>query len=334
MSLVGFGDLARPQMLQRQNSALQARLLQLSEEVSTDRIADPGQALGGDFTGLAALEHSLSALDGYDSSASLAALYTATQQTSLQAIDDSANTLSTALLQIGSAAGQAQTGVVASQGRDALSAALSALNARAGNRSVFAGAASDGPAVAGIDTIMGALQTAVAGQTTAGGMIQAVRDWFATPGGFDTVGYLGAGTAPPVPIAEGQGADVSTTALSPAIVDTLTGFALAALVGQPAVAGDVTAQADVAAAAGEQLIAAAAGRTEVAAQVGVSQARIADVQTRNGAERTALDTARNDLLAVDPYKAATDLQQMEAQIQTLYALTARIAGLSLVNFLK
>jgi flagellar hook-associated protein 3 FlgL len=46
-----------------------------------------------------------------------------------------------------------------------------------------------------------------------------------------------------------------------------------------------------------------------------------------------LQNAQLSLLSVDPYETATKMQEMQTQLQTLYAITARAARLSLVDFL-
>lgn len=334
MSSVSFGDLALPSLLQRQNAGLKDQMQRLTSELTTGVAQDSGRKLGGDFSRLAGLERSLAALDAYGKSSAMAALYIQMQQNSLQAIGSSASALGSSLLQAGSAGGQPQIGVVASQGADALSTALSQLNVRAGGRSLFAGAATDGAAAADGATVLAALTTAVAGQVTASGVETAVRDWFASPSGYAVVGYVGSGSASAIPVGDGQSADVSTTALDPAIVDALTGFALAAMIGSPGLAGDTTQQADLAAAAGEALMTGASQITDLESRIGVVQARVSAAQARNSAEQSGLEAARANLLSIDQYQTAGELQETQTQIQTLYALTARLSGLSLVNFLR
>ena len=55
---------------------------------------------------------------------------------------------------------------------------------------------------------------------------------------------------------------------------------------------------------------------------------------RNGAETSALEIARTDILAIDPYRTATELQSTETRLETLYTLTARLSRLSLSEYLR
>ncbi|MBI1217196.1 MAG: flagellar biosynthesis protein FlgL [Rhodobacteraceae bacterium] len=335
MTSVSFGDLAQSFLLQRSNTAIKTTLQSLSTEVTTGIAADPGKALGGDFGKVGAIAHTLTTLQAYGLAATQAALSASAVQDSLSTLDGQATALSTSLLTAGSAGQPTGLQTVATAARGALEAAVSALNARVGSQSLFAGAATDRPAVASADALLASLGPVVAGQTTAAGVAQAVQDWFASPSGFAAAGYLGSATpASATPIAPGESAGASVTALDPAITATLAGLATAALIDTGPLVGNAPAQADLATLAGQALLSSSDARAGLAARVGVVQARISQAQTRNGSEATALQLAQSKLLAVDPYATATALQSTQTQLDTLYALTARISGLSLTNFLK
>jgi flagellar hook-associated protein 3 FlgL len=81
------------------------------------------------------------------------------------------------------------------------------------------------------------------------------------------------------------------------------------------------------------LLEAADARGALAARIGTAQERIANATTRNSAEATALQIARIGIVSADPYEAATALTEAESQLDTLYAVTARLSRLSLANYL-
>ena len=56
--------------------------------------------------------------------------------------------------------------------------------------------------------------------------------------------------------------------------------------------------------------------------------------TRDAAERTTLSIARMDLIGRDQYDAAVEVQELENRLQMIYAITARTAELSFVNFFR
>ena len=86
--------------------------------------------------------------------------------------------------------------------------------------------------------------------------------------------------------------------------------------------------------AGTSLLQAQSDRTVLAGRLGVVQAVIDQAQTRNSAEESALKLARSDLLSVDSYEATTRMEAAQNQLETLYAVTARLSRLSLVDFLR
>ncbi len=334
MADVSLGDLAQTRFLQRSNAALKTQLQALATEVSSGQSADPGKALGGDFSVAAGLAHSLAILQSHDTAAAQAALAAETMQASLTRIDGIATQLATTLITSGGAGEPTGLATVTAQARDALSAAVMALNVQVGGRSLFSGTAA-GHAVAPADQILAALAPVVAGQTSAAGVAAAVRDWFASPAGFAASAYGGGTTPPtPIPVAPGETASLGVTALDPALTETLAGLATAALLAGGPLSDRAPEQAALASIAGQALLSAQAGRTTLAAGLGVVQAGIAAAQSRNRAETSALQIAQAKLLEVDPYKAATDLQAVQGQLETLYALTARISSLSLTNFLR
>ena len=69
-------------------------------------------------------------------------------------------------------------------------------------------------------------------------------------------------------------------------------------------------------------------------RVGVAEERMATLRTQHNATTTALTRAYNALAGRDQYEAAAELTQLEAQLETTYLTTARLANLSLANFLR
>jgi flagellar hook-associated protein 3 FlgL len=44
--------------------------------------------------------------------------------------------------------------------------------------------------------------------------------------------------------------------------------------------------------------------------------------------------ARSDIVSVDPFEVATELQNLQVQLETIYTITARLSGLSLTKYLR
>ena len=85
---------------------------------------------------------------------------------------------------------------------------------------------------------------------------------------------------------------------------------------------------------GEALVSSSDGRIALAARIGTVEAQIEDASSRNSAEATALGILRSANGSVDPYEAATRLENARAQLESLYLVTARVSRLSLVEFLS
>lgn len=68
--------------------------------------------------------------------------------------------------------------------------------------------------------------------------------------------------------------------------------------------------------------------------VGFMEGRIRDAQARLDLQSEHLSTLASNMAAVDPYEASTRLTSLLSQVETSYALTARIQDLSLMRFLR
>lgn len=75
------------------------------------------------------------------------------------------------------------------------------------------------------------------------------------------------------------------------------------------------------------------GVSELQSRLGSVQQRVSDASERMSIQVDILTTQVNSLEAVDPNEAATRVSELLTQIETSYALTARIMGLSILDYL-
>lgn len=75
------------------------------------------------------------------------------------------------------------------------------------------------------------------------------------------------------------------------------------------------------------------GVTSTQAQLGYSEQAIADANDRMSIQKDVLEKHIGELEGVDPYEASTRISSLLTQIETAYALTARIQRLSLIDFI-
>lgn len=333
--MTSIGDLARNLVLQRQTGALKAEVDRLSQELATGRVADTIRRARGDTAPVSAVEIGLARANALRDAASAGLRRADALQTAMAGIDAGAGSVYRDILGLGPEPTMATVANVAADARGRFEDAVSVLRSSSGGRSLFGGAAVDGPAIADAATILAGVDAAVlaAGATTPEEIVAAVTDWFDDPAGFAATAYLGS-TDPegPIPTGGGEGIALTLTALDPGLRRTLAALASAARAGDPSLApgaGAAILRETVAVFAS-----ASDGRIAAAEALGRAERRLAEAVTARGAEATALSISRNELVSSDPFEVASALQGAQRQIETIYAVTARLARLSLADFLR
>jgi len=332
MTRISVGDASLTNILARQGAELRGQVQRASQEVATGRHSDIGAALHGDFSPLLAIDASLARLSAYKSNTSDAAFQTAAQQGAISGLSSLASGISTTLMGARNST-PVQISTLAADAKGRLASAVGLLNTQAAGRAVFSGVATDTVPLGSVEDMLAALQTAATGATTAGQVTAAVATWFADPLGFGAF-YQGGTAQSPAPIAPDETAEQPTTAMDPALRDTLAGFAMAALLDRGVLAGDAAERGRLAQQAGQQLVTTEDARTTLAARIGTVEARIEAARTRNAAEETSLGILRSSIGSVDPYEAGTRLEAIRTQLESLYLVTARVSRLSLAEYLR
>ena len=333
MTRISVGDASLTNILARQGAELRSQVQRASTEVTTGRQTDIAKALRGDTVPLMAVDASLTRLAAFKTTTTDAAFQTAAQQSAVAGLSSLAAGITTTLLGARDVPTPAQINAAGADARTRLSSVIGLLNTQASGRAIFSGVATDTVPLGSADDLLTALETAAAGASTAGQVVSAVTSWFADPLGFGSF-YQGGDPLSPAPIAPGEGADLGTTAMDPAIRDTLVGFAMAALLDRGALSGSSEERARLAQQAGQTLLTGEDKRVDLAARIGTVEAQIEAARSRNAAEGTALGILRSDIGSVDPYEAATRLETARAQLESLYLVTARVSRLSLVDYLR
>lgn len=328
-----LGDMALQFTLRRHNVALKTEMQRLTQENTTGQVADIARAVRGDYAPLNAIETSLRRIEGYKSANTEAVLASDSMQNVLSNVGEMASGLVSGLLNVANAASSAQLTGVGIDAEAKFRSIVAALNTRAGDRSLFAGTATKGPALADADTILAALDGVVAGAATAEGVEAAVSAWFDSPSGYLAEAYRGGPELAPLAVAPDERVDLGVTAADPRMRDALKAVAMAALINRGALAGDTGGRTALAQTAAERLLQSQEGLSDLSAKIGVAQQGISAAASRNGAEATSLTMARLELLGVDPYETALALTDAEGKLEALYAVTARAAKFSLVDYL-
>lgn len=336
MKLSNIGDLAQSTLLRRDTARVKGELDRLTGELTSGRRANLNAALKGQFGPLAGIGRSLSLTEAHLAGNAAAARFAEGQQIALESVQGMVLTAGPAYLEAAGPGSDIQRSVVAKQANQQLRQAVSALNTQLENKSLFGGAALDGQALASVDTMLADLEAALSGVVSPADALDVVEEWFDAPsGGFETVAY--SGSSAPISnmvIGEGETVGFAVTAADATVRDALRGLALGALLDRGLFAGDPTARRAIMQGAGETLISAADGLTGHRADIGYTEARIETARVRSETEIGALRMARAALTEVDPYETALRLQEVQVQLETIYAVTARVSYLSLAQVLR
>ncbi len=335
MIVTSLGDLANSTQLRRETGHIKNDLARLTSELSSGVVRDLSSRLKGDFGQLAGLEQKLARAESYRIVIEEKKLAVNTQQYAFEKLREFGG-ISDVLLTLPDAADRT---LITNAGAEALAnfaSALGTLNVQSGGRAVFAGTATNMPAVADTETILADIEAELilAGAATAADVEAVVTAWFDPGGRFDTIGYLGGPAAT-------TSTTLSDTEISPPLGNAeaqslrshLSALAMGALLGRDVLAGDLDAQGELARATGERLIETNDQLVSELASIGVQQAQIERASVEITAQKTSLEIARSELIEADPYDTAVRLQNSETQLQTIYAITARLSRLSLVEYL-
>lgn len=333
MTTSSIGDLSRGFALRNQTTRLRAEVDLRALEATTGTTGDLARRLGGDVARVVSIDNRLAQGHSYRSVTAEAAQRATAVQSALSRLSDEADELSSTLLTASSPGNDAAVTTAGLAAESRLQAVIGTLNTRLGDRGLFSGTETRRPALIDANDLLDLAEAAVASETSAEGIDSALTAWFEDPTGFSAQAYLGGPGLEPFVVASGEGVSLDVTALDPAITNQLKSMVMAALLPRDLLAGQTEERAELARMAGERLAEGATDRAGIAARVGIAEGRIAAAEARHAADDTAYSLARLELVAVDDYEAATALTEAEQQLETLYAITARLARLSLTEYL-
>lgn len=329
------GDQARMLMFQRRAAALKHQTNQNAQEMTTGLARDKTHHLKGDLSILAATETAITRAQTRQSLAASALRFLDTQQSALSTVIDNVQSVQAGLLGLDLAPGPEQTGRMMRSLQDAFGDMIAALNTRSIGQSVFAGTASDKPAVTSAPEMLEALAATLPEGADTTTLAAAITQWFAPGGGFDLNGYQGAESIPaPFDLGEGLRLPVSLTARDSRLRSTLAALATGAILSAPGVSLSEDDRRALLHQSRDALQGSLPKLIDLSAEIGTLQER-ATLGARRAADAEAAFTmARNELLQIDPYEAASKLEEGMSQLDLLYALTARLSRLTLAEYLR
>ncbi len=335
MLMTSIGDMASSLMLRTRSMQLKQTMAQLTDELSSGRISDLNARVGGDYSYLSDIENGLKRLEGYSIASTEAGILASSMQSALERTQGIAEELSATLIFTETSASGPAWLHGAEQAEAQLTTLVSTLNLSVAGRSLFAGTATDTPALASAEDLLAGLRTAVAGQSSSTDIRAAAQAWFDDPAGFAATIYTGADQdLTGFRIAETEQVSLSIRADDEVFRGLLQEVALAALVKDDSLGLSRETRTALLQSSGEALLSVSDDLTGMRADLGFAESRIAASSARTAAARTSLEYARGELLAADPFETATRLEDVQFRLESLYAMTVRSASLSLVSYLR
>ena len=338
MSFNSIGDLASNVMLNQASTRVKRSLMQLSQELTTGVTSDVRSTLRNDLTHQMDWEHRLLANSVQDKTLSEALVKIQAKQSVLGSINDTivsfANSVETTGIGIGSAV--ASTNVLSKNAKTLLEQVVSQLNTRAAGQTLFAGTDTDLVSMASVEDTMTSVKASIGPVATVDDVVQGVKDWMNDPvAGYQAIAYLGS-TDDPSPIRLTSNRTISETSKADheALQAVVENLILATLSSDETFAPSEIIQVDLLQTSSNGLRSADASLIELRASLGFVEAELERQKVKTSAETSTLEQLRANVLGIDEYEVASKLQETELQLEKIYAMTARSARMSLLEYLQ
>ena len=305
---------------------LHFRLQDISSDVTSGRRSNQVEFLKGDI-GQAMLAHrATETIAGERELVTLKTSRLALTQRNLDAVHASAEGIALNIADFVGVDDRASLGRTSSAAKVALESIFSSLNTRHGDRHLFSGDATDRPALVSVGAMMTDLEALKAASVSSQDFDSRIDDYFNSPSGGWLVNIYQGTT--------GASEPDQVVASDPEFTRLVSGLAVAALVDERGWDPASVVSKDSLISASSRISSGRDGVSDVRARLGLVEAQLSDRGAALDQEETIATQALGDLTTRDPYEAALELQQLEINLETAYALTARLSELSLLNFLR
>lgn len=331
----GFPSQPRNHNMSLVISALRDRSDSSRVEAISGRFADVTSQLGGRVSELMQLEKSISDLQDFSETIALSEARAEITQQSLSRVRGVAQLLAdtTDLLRTNGTSRDFES--VSSQAREELGSVVSALNVQFAGRPVFSGDDGNGTTVLDSPSVQSlAVPFLESGASASAAYADLISEFTNTGGLFDASIYLGgSGDAPVAIVGPGETVDYSAKADEASMRTVMANIvALGAAFDMSNSIPDAQRR-QIAELASDGLRSDVSQIVSLEGRVGAAENRIATIKARNVASEASLTLSFNDLAGADQLDATLELTELERQLETAFATTARMSNLSLVNFL-
>jgi flagellar hook-associated protein 3 FlgL len=258
------------------------------------------------------------------------------KQSVLGSINDTIVSFANSVETTGIGSAVASTNVLSKNAKTLLEQVVSQLNTRAAGQTLFAGTDTDLVSMASVEDTMTSVKASIGPVATVDDVVQGVKDWMNDPvAGYQAIAYLGS-TDDPSPIRLTSNRTISETSKADheALQAVVENLILATLSSDETFAPSEIIQVDLLQTSSNGLRSADASLIELRASLGFVEAELERQKVKTSAETSTLEQLRANVLGIDEYEVASKLQETELQLEKIYAMTARSARMSLLEYLQ
>ncbi len=335
--------------------AMQSRLNQLTNEVSTGQKTNPAGSMGNGASLLYQLQAQSDRQDALQTSITTAAQRLDTVQTALTSLAGITATVTNTVQSWTSAMNQGMS-VVASQARSTMNTSINLLNTSFAGGAVFGGTAGDTAPMRAADASGGLLDVAAGAldaAVQAKGAPLTKSDIDALINGTDGLAstftdansdaaanyagaaYVGSTDGKPTSVILGasQTVQYDASASQPAFRQLMQGLSMLSLLDAPSTQLDDGAKKELLTQAGAVMMKAENALTVMQGALGAIQARLGDAADAQRSAAAATQTQILSYVESDSYGNSTKISMLQTQLQATYQLTSQISQLSLVRYM-
>ena len=336
MSFNSIGDLASNVMLNQASTRVKRSLIQLSQELTTGVTSDVRSTLRNDLTHQMDWEHRLLVNSVQDKTLSEALVKIQAKQSILGSINDAIVSFANSVETTGIGSAVASTNVLSKNAKTLLEQVVSQLNTRAAGQTLFAGTDTDLVSMASVEDLMTSVKASIGPVATVDDVVQGVKDWMNDPvAGYQAIAYLGSMDDPsPIRLTSNRTISETSKADHEALQAVVENLILATLSSDETFAPSEIIQLDLLQTSSNGLRSADASLIELRASLGFVEAELERQKVKTSAETSTLEQLRANVLGIDEYEVASKLQETELQLEKIYAMTARSARMSLLEYLQ
>ena len=320
MAMHSIGDLAKTFVTRSQIRTLKADLADASTQLTTGKQNDLGRALGPRRHDYMELKTQIARKSAFHS---VAQGGQRALETSLAYVARASDVMTALNTDVTAHLGANRLGRVGPAAKDALEQLVSLANSKDGESFAFGGYGRTPPLPAA-DDLLSLARLAIDPSLDPATVTAKLEQWFANPAGFDSVLELGAPRTVRTETGE-IAVGVDAKELKSALMATLR-IALTSELATDLTADDaMTFVADT-----KQ---SATYLTTVGGRLGTNLQKLEQYSVSTNAQIQTLRLHVTDLESVDQFEAATRFQHLETQLETSFAITARLSRLSLADYI-